>query len=96
MLASGNGEPARCTVNLLRTIRGEVPYVRTKGIAREIIDAPATESWRLSADAEWVIDSFEPRVDLDGVDVGAVASAARSGDMSAVAAIEERGGSHGR
>ena len=94
MLASGNSEPARCTVNLLRTIRGEVPYVRTKGIAREIIDAPATESWRLGADAEWVIDSFEPRVSK--LSMTHSASAARSGDMSAVAAIEERGGPHGR
>ena len=95
MLASGNSDPARCTVNLLRTIRGEVPYVRTKGIDREIVDAPATESWRLGADAEWVIDSFEPRVDLDGVDVGAAALAARSGDLGAVAAIGRRGGTYG-
>ena len=91
MFAEGNSHPARCTVNLLRTIRGEVPYVRTKGIDRTIIDAPATESWRLTTDAEWVIDSFEPRVDLDGTDIEAAALAARSGDLDAIASIQLTG-----
>lgn len=92
MLATGNSDPARCGVNLLRTVRGEVPYVRTKGIARELVDAPATEAWRLSADAEWVLEQYEPRLDLDRVDTGAAASAAIAGDLDAVARVTRREG----
>ena len=31
MKASGNGAPEICVQNLLKTIRGEVPYERIKG-----------------------------------------------------------------
>lgn len=72
MLAQGNSHPAQCALNLLRTFRGEVPYVRTKGIDRALIDIPATEGWRMRADAEWVIDSYEPRASLDDVDLAAL------------------------
>lgn len=81
MLAHGNGEPQQCALNLLRTFRGEVPYVRTKGIDRALIDIPMTESWRLRADAEWVLDSYEPRIRLDEVDTTALDG--RLGDLSA-------------
>lgn len=91
MLAHGNAAPPVCVLNLLRTFRGEVPYVRTKGIDRALIDMPSTESWRLTADAEWVVRSYEPRADLSRLDVGAAAAEALSGDLSAVASIEPRG-----
>ena len=32
MKASGNAAPETCVQNLLKTIRGEVPYERIKGI----------------------------------------------------------------
>lgn len=67
MLSEGNGHPAVCVLNLVRTFRGEVPYVRTKGVDRELIDTPATDAWRLRADAEWVVRSYEPRATLDEV-----------------------------
>lgn len=89
MLASGNSSPQVCALNLLRTFRGEVPYVRTKGIDRALIDIPATESWRVDADAEWVIDSYEPRVTLDEVRMAASASAGGLGDLSAVAMLTD-------
>lgn len=41
MLAQGNGEAAVCAANLLRTVRGEVPMSRVKGIGREHFDGPA-------------------------------------------------------
>lgn len=91
MLAHGNAAPPVCVLNLLRTFRGEVPYVRTKGIDRALIDVPSTESWRLAADAEWVVRSYEPRADLSRLDVGAAAAGALSGDLAAVASIEPRG-----
>lgn len=87
MLASGNSAPQRCVVNLLRTVRGEVPYVRTKGIDRSLIDIPSTGSWRLTADAEWVVQNYEPRVDLDSVDIGALLDDAREGDHDILASI---------
>ena len=41
MKASGNGAPEICVQNLLKTIRGEVPYERIKGIDRTLIDKPS-------------------------------------------------------
>ena len=38
MKATGNGRPQTCVQNLLKTIRGEVPYERLKGIDRTLID----------------------------------------------------------
>lgn len=87
MLAHGNGEVQRCVLNLLRTIRGEVPYVRTKGIDRALIDIPSTEAWRVRADAEWVIRNFEPRANLSAVEVVDALDAARSGDLTVIASI---------
>lgn len=91
MLAHGNSAPPVCALNLLRTFRGEVPYVRTKGIDRALIDMPSTESWRLSVDAEWVVDSYEPRASLDEVLMGADPRDAVSGDLSATADLSPRG-----
>ena len=91
MLAHGNAAPPVCALNLLRTFRGEVPYVRTKGIDRALIDIPATESWRLNVDAEWVVGSYEPRATLDEVLMGADPRDAVSGDLSATAELSPRG-----
>ena len=41
MKASGNAAPETCVQNLLKTIRGEVPYDRIKGIDRTLIDKRA-------------------------------------------------------
>lgn len=86
MLSSGNSHPAVCALNLLRTFRGEVPYARTKGIDRALIDIPSTESWRVRADAEWVIDSYEPRIDFDSIDLSAVDG--QVGDFNATLTVE--------
>ena len=51
MKASGNGAPEICVQNLLKTIRGEVPYERIKGIDRTLIDKPSeTAATDLAAD----------------------------------------------
>ena len=86
MLSSGNSHPAVCALNLLRTFRGEVPYARTKGIDRALIDIPSTESWRVRADAEWVIDSYEPRIDFYSIDLSVVDGPV--GDFSATLTVE--------
>lgn len=68
MFAEGNSQVERCALNLLRTVRGEVPYVRTKGIDRSLIDIPSTQRGRFTADAEWVLTNFEPRADIDQIE----------------------------
>ena len=52
MKASGNGAPEICVQNLLKTIRGEVPYERIKGIDRTLIDKPTWSSlWKPTSPA---------------------------------------------
>ena len=73
MKATGNGTPQVCVQNLLKTIRGEVPYERIKGIDRKLIDQPSeTAKPDLEADVEFVIEKYEPRVDLGNVDLEAL------------------------
>ena len=56
MKASGNGAPEICVQNLLKTIRGEVPYERIKGIDRTLIDKPSeTAATDLAADVEFLV-----------------------------------------
>lgn len=83
MLATGNGAVPVCALNLLRTVRGEVPYVRTKGIDRELIDISESRSYLLRADAEWVLTSYEPRADVDEV----LTEIASDGDATLVARL---------
>lgn len=61
MKASGNAAPETCVQNLLKTIRGEVPYERIKGIDRTLIDKPSgTAANDLAADVEFVVETYEP------------------------------------
>lgn len=75
MKASGNGTPETCVQNLLKTIRGEVPYERLKGIDRTLIDRPSElAAPDLVADVQWVVETYEPRVNLGAVDLTALAA----------------------
>lgn len=75
MKASGNGTPQVCVQNLLKTIRGEVPYERIKGIDRTLIDRPSeTASLDLVGDVEFVVGTYEPRVQLGNVELKALAA----------------------
>ena len=77
MQSKGNTDPAVCVQNLLRTIRGEVPYERIKGIDRTLIDQPSeTSGPALAADVEFVIETYEPRVKLNSSELAALAAAA--------------------
>ena len=70
MIAKGNGAPDVCANNLLRMVRGEVPYDRVKGLDPRLVDKPLTDTHaELEADAEWVLETYEPRVQFDGVSV---------------------------
>lgn len=72
MLSQGNGDPAQCVGNLLRLVRGEVPFERLKGLDPRLIDQPASSAaYELLADAEWLIENYEPRVSLASIDLEA-------------------------
>ena len=84
MKASGNGDPATCVGNLLRLVRGEVPYERLKGLDPRLIDKPSsTAGPELRADAEWLIENYEPRADLESVDLVAALAKAGHFDINA-------------
>jgi len=71
--AKGNSRPELCAANLLRITRGEVPYERTKGLSIANIDSPATSARSdTAADAAWLLENYEPRIDVDSVDIEAL------------------------
>lgn len=69
MLKTGNGTPQNCVENLLKIFRGEVPYARAKGLDPRMIDRPLSDTAAISQDAEWLIETYEPRAILDGIEV---------------------------
>lgn len=70
MRAKGNGEVAVTSENLLAIVRGEVPFDRLRGIGTEPIDKPAdVAASELEQDALWVLETYEPRAEVNGVTV---------------------------
>ena len=68
MRAKGNGRPEVCATNLLKITRGEVSYDRIRGRDGALIDQPnATDE--AVADAEWVLETFEPRVNTKDIQI---------------------------
>ena len=71
-----------CAANLLRIVRGEVAYDRVRGVDGTLIDKPNV------ADAEWVLETFEPRVESDSI--ASDPAAAFSGDFGMIVNIIQR------
>ena len=72
MVSSGNGNVKRCVQNLLRIVRGENPYERVKGLDPRMIDKPLVQvEPDIIQDAEWLIDTYEPRATTNGITVSA-------------------------
>ena len=70
MRSKDNGSPAVCVSNLVRIARGEVPYDRVKGIGFEHLDTPSAQAIDdIVEDAEWMLGTYEPRAEVDGVEV---------------------------
>lgn len=70
MQASGNGLPMQCVANLVRIVRGECTYDRIKGIDPSLIDQPEPMAGPLLiADARWLIKTYEPRVDVNKINL---------------------------
>ena len=67
MKAHGNGSPETCASNLLRIVRGEVPYDRVRGRDGALIDQPNATAEAI-ADAEWLLDNYEPRVEMESAE----------------------------
>lgn len=87
MKSHGNGNPETCASNLLRIVRGEVPYDRVRGMAGALIDQPnATDE--VIADAEWLLAYYEPRVELESAEINP--EAAITGDFSALFNIKRK------
>ena len=87
MKAHGNGNPETCASNLLRIVRGEVPYDRVRGRAGALIDQPNATDEAI-ADVEWLLENYEPRVELESAEINPEAAA--SGDFSALFNIKRK------
>lgn len=87
MKAHGNGTPETCASNLLRIVRGEVPYDRVRGRDGVLIDQPNAMDEAI-ADAEWLLENYEPRVELESAEMNP--EAAPSGDFSALFNIKRK------
>lgn len=87
MKAHGNGTPETCASNLLRIVRGEVPFDRVRGRDGALIDQPNATDEAI-ADAEWVLETFEPRVNVESIETNPVA--ARNGDFSTLVNITRK------
>lgn len=87
MKAHGNGTPETCAFNLLRLVRGEVPFDRVRGRDGALVDQPnATDE--VLADIEWLLDTYEPRVMIDSAETNA--EAALNGDYSTLVNIKRK------
>ena len=72
MIANGNGKTQRCVQNLLRMFRGECPYERLKGLDPRMIDKPMSSvEPEIRQEAEWLIETYEPRATINNITVSA-------------------------
>ena len=70
MRSKGNGEPKICAVNLLRITRGEIAYVRLRGMDGTLFALPDAAD-AAAADIEWVLETYEPRLNVNDVNTSA-------------------------
>lgn len=87
MKASGNGSPETCAGNLLRIVRGEVPYDRVRGRNGSLVDQPNAAD-EATADAEWLLSKYEPRVEI--TDISANTDGAAGGNFGLSVSIKRK------
>ena len=87
MKAHGNGTPETCASNLLRIVRGEVPYDRVRGRDGALIDQPNATDEAI-ADAEWVLETYEPRVSVESIEESP--EDVQNGDISTLVNIKRK------
>ena len=96
MRASGNGRPEQCAANLLKITRGEVPYDRLKGLGTSAIDGPTIyASDNLATDAEWLIRTYEPRVDVNDISITTLIQEQSAHLLNADIKVKRRDGING-
>lgn len=89
MRAKGNGAPQVCANNLLQLFRGEVPYERVKGLDPRMYDRPFfAADTQLRQDADWLIDTYEPRAEIKSLTVEQADTV--NGGFTVTAEIEEK------
>lgn len=86
MRKSGNGLPEICAANLLRIVRGEVAYDRVRGRDGAYVDMPRSTVDAV-ADAEWVLENYEPRVEAE---IDLATEDALGGDFALLANIKRK------
>lgn len=70
MRQSNNSSLVVCVDNLMKTVQGEVPYSRGKGLGPDLVDTPSEEmAPDLAESVDDCIEAYEPRVDLSMVSV---------------------------
>lgn len=70
MKSAGNGEIETCAKNLLKTLRFEVKNDVLRGMPPELIDRSAAGvKGELNAAGKWLLETYEPRVDAEEVNV---------------------------
>ena len=70
MLAEGNSAVETCARCLLSAMQREIPFARSKGIDPDVYDVPFSEvSTYLDESARNTIEAYEPRVNVDNVDL---------------------------
>ena len=88
MRATGNGAPRVCANNLLQITRGEVPFERVKGLDPRMIDRPlAVVEAEIQQDAEWLLETYEPRAEVSAINIEP--SDAATGGFAITADINE-------
>lgn len=87
MKAYGNGTPETCASNLLRTVRGEVPYDRVRGRDGSLIDQPGAIK-KATADARWLLETYEPRVEIESINT--TPAAVQTGDFATLVNIKRK------
>lgn len=89
MRSIGNGAPQVCVNNLLQLYMGEVPYERVKGLNPRMYDRPLLSAdAQLRQDADWLVDTYEPRASIKAINVAQKDTA--SGVFSITADIEDK------
>lgn len=66
--SKGNSDPQVCANNLLKIARYEVPMDRIQGLDTELYDTPDSED-DIVEDAKFVIETYEPRVEVSSIDI---------------------------
>lgn len=71
-------------------VRGECPMDRVKGLDPRLVGSPLpSAATALAQDAQWLIETYEPRVDFQGIDFSFGSS---PGDIVITAKIMEKEG----